>query len=458
MANAAELNRTLFIGDNLPILRGIDSESVDLIATDPPFNKGVKAFEGIVTAGEGREGTKVSYKDTWTWGDVQAEWTEAIKDDHPNLYAVIQAANAASGEDMGAFLCWLGVRVLEMHRILKPTGSLYLHVDHTAGAWVKAMLDAIMSKNSFRNEIIWHFPDNFQGNVKRFASNSNTILFYAGGGYTFNHVYVPLDKPKKRGGRVWDKETGRVVPQRDADGNPVYQTYTTKKVDNVWTIGQSGVTNRGSKERTGYPTQKPLALYERIINASSNEGDIVLDPFAGCATTCVAAERLGREWIAIDINAEAEAVVRQRLEKEARLPIGTQSWDRAIQVHTTPPARTDSGAPAAPELTLVSPRAKAPRLTAKELRERLMLDDGLRCQGCGWIPHHADYMEVDHRIPKSREGRDDLRNRVLLCSPCNGVKGNKLTLAELRLRRIEEGRMADTSWDMAWYERTGRFG
>ena len=121
-------NRTLYISDHLPILRGMNSETVDLIATDPPFNKGVKAFEGIVAAGQGREGRKVSYKDTWTWGDVQAEWTEAIKDDHPNLYAVIQAANAAAGEDMGAFLCWLSVRVLEMHRILKPTGSFFLHI------------------------------------------------------------------------------------------------------------------------------------------------------------------------------------------------------------------------------------------------------------------------------------------------------------------------------------------
>ena len=123
MPNTDSLSRTLFIADNLPILRGLDSESVDLIATDPPFNKGVKAFEGIVTAGAGREGRQVSYKDTWTWGDVQEDWTEAIKDDHPNLHAVIQAANVAAGEDMGAFLCWLGVRVLEMHRVLKADGE-----------------------------------------------------------------------------------------------------------------------------------------------------------------------------------------------------------------------------------------------------------------------------------------------------------------------------------------------
>ena len=130
VANTDSLNRTLFISDNLPILRGIDSGSVDLIATDPPFNKGVKAFEGIVAAGVDPKGRKVSYKDVWTWGDVQSEWTEKINDDHPNLHAVIQAANAAAGEEMGAFLCWLGVRVLEMHRILKPTGSLPAYRPH----------------------------------------------------------------------------------------------------------------------------------------------------------------------------------------------------------------------------------------------------------------------------------------------------------------------------------------
>ena len=185
---------------------------------------------------------------------------------------------------------------------------------------------------------------------------------------------------------------------------------------------------------------------------------MVLDPFAGCATTCIAAERLGRGWIAIDINKEAKDVVLTRLREEAQLPQGKQSWNRAISGKTRPPRRTDDGEEAAPELTLVSPKPKAPKLTARQLRERLTLADGMKCQGCGWIPHHEEYLEVDHRVPKSREGGDDIRNRVLLCSPCNGAKGNKMTLAELRLRRIEDGRMVDKTWNMTWYERTGRFG
>ena len=213
------------------------------------------------------------------------------------------------------------------------------------------------------------------------------------------------------------------------------------------------------QERTGFPTQKPLALYERIIKASSNEGDLVLDPFAGCATACVAAERLGREWIAIDINEEAERVTKDRLQKEAQLPFGTRSWNRAVKTRTTPPRRTDGGTKAAPELVLVGSTPQGPRMTVRELRERLSKEDGTFCQGCGYSPPNGlvEYMEVDHRQPKSRQGRDDIRNRVLLCSPCNGVKGNKLTLAELRLKRIEEGRMLNKAWTRAWYEREGKF-
>ena len=500
MSNVDSLNRTLFIGDNLPVLRAIDSESIDLIATDPPFNKGVKAFQGIVTAGMDRKGKKVSYKDVWTWGDVQSEWTESIRQDHPNLYAVIQAANASAGEDMGAFICWLGVRVLAMHRILKPTGSIYLHIDDTAQAYVKVLLDAIFGRENFRNEIVWQ-RTTAHNDASRYGANTDRLLFYTKGPrWIWNPQYMPHDDAYKarfrfndEDGRQWSDDN---LTAKGLSGGGYEYEYkgarslwrvplgTMKRLDSegrlhftkkggirrkryldetegrllqaLWT--DIDPINSQAKERTGYPTQKPLALYERIIKASSNPGDVVLDPFAGCATTCVAAERLGRGWIAIDINEEAKDVVLTRLRKEAQLPQGKQSWNRAISVKTRPPKRTDDGQEAAPELTLVSPQPRAPRLTARALRERLVLADGMRCQGCGWVPHHEEYLEVDHRVPKSREGRDDVRNRVLLCSPCNGTKGNKLTLPELRLQRIEEGRMADKTWNMAWYERTGRFG
>ena len=449
MGNADALNRTLFIADNLPVLRGIDSESVDLIATDPPFNKGVKAFEGIVTAGYDTQGQKVSYRDIWTWRDVQQEWVEQITEDHPALKEVIEAANTAGGEDMGAFLCWLAVRVLEMHRVLKPTGSLYLHIDHTAGAYAKTMMDAIFGRNNFRREIVWDIAvlSGFKAAAKNWIRGHDTILYYTkSSSFAFNqqrqaHRKEYLDRFNKV-----DADGRRYF---DGRGKPRYLDEVVKRgkaIGDVWSDIMSFQQIPTSKEKVGYPTQKPLALYERIIRASSNEDDIVLDPFAGCATTCIAAERLGRRWIAIDINTEAQ------------LPQGSESWDRAIRVETSPPQRTDDGAEAAPELTLVSPRPKAPRLTARQLRERLVLADGEICQGCGWRPPLAEYLEVDHKIPKSLGGRDEMRNRVLLCKPCNGVKGNKLTLSELRERRIHEDRMLDASWDASWYQRIGRFG
>lgn len=267
MENADKFNRTLFIADNLPILRGIDSESVDLIATDPPFNKGVKAFEGIVTAGADRKGKKVSYKDVWTWGDVQTEWTENIKDDHPNLHSVIQAANAAAGEDMGAFLCWLAVRVLEMHRILKPTGSLYLHIDHTAGAYAKAMMDAIFGRNNFRNEIIWSYTGRLMVSRRGFNSKHDNVLFYA---KSDSHVINPITEPVKRDEYVLMKkqkvhrdENGRewIWGHAGRGKSHNYRIYLDevaakgKAVSAEWTFP---IINTSSKERVGFPTQKPL--------------------------------------------------------------------------------------------------------------------------------------------------------------------------------------------------------
>ncbi len=348
-----------------------------------------------------------------------------------------------------------------MHRILKSTGSLYLHIDHTAGAWVKAMLDAVFGRERFRREIIWDIAvlSGFKTQARNWIRGHDTILYYSkSSSFAWNRPRQPHSE--KYLGR-FNKIDGDGRRYFDGRGKRRYLDVVEKAgkaVGDVWGDIMSFQQTPTSKEKVGYPTQKPLALYERIIKASSDEGDIVLDPFAGCATTSIAAERQGRRWIAVDINQEAEAVVRDRLQREARLPEDRQSWDRAVRVETSAPNRSDDGEPAAPELILVSPRRRQPRLTARELRSRLIMADGMKCQGCGWVPHHEEYFEVDHRVPKSKGGRDDIRNRVLLCSPCNGAKGNKLTLAELRLRRIQENRMADSAWDLKWYEETGRFG
>ena len=508
------LNRTLFISDNLPVLRGIDSESIDLIATDPPFNKGVKAFEGITAAGE-----NISYKDVWTWSDVQQEWWNTIREEHRNLYEVIDAANHAAGDDMGAFLCWLGVRVLEMRRVLKPTGSLYLHCDSTASAWLKAMLDAVFGAGQFRNMLVWNRARGKGLNPTRYVRNCDQILYYSNGGkpvWNQQHepfepgygddwrkdelgawesadltggraggpeAYLPFKGALPSPGRAWapparskfpvqgqrrlpdDYESLNQLEKCEAldaaglihwprNGRPRYKKYLStlkgRYVSDL--ISDTPPVHAHAKERTGYPTQKPLALYERLIKASSNPGDLVLDPFAGCATTAIAAERLGRGWVAIDLNEPAEKIIRERLEREAQLPVDNDSWDRAIHVTTDPPERTDDGDAVAPELVVVSRKRSAPRMSRREVREHLMLSDGMRCQGCGWVPPYLDYLQVDHKKPRSLGGVDEMDNFALLCDPCNRLKSNKLTLAELRLLRSEEGRM-DAGW---WQEERWR--
>ena len=172
-------------------------------------------------------------------------------------------------------------------------------------------------------------------------------------------------------------------------------------------------------ESTGYPTQKPLALYERIIKASSNVGDMVLDPFAGCATTCVAAERLGRQWIGIDLNEPAREIIRDRLQREVS---ASMAWDTIVTTPSDPPERTDGGEEVSPELVVVSRKRNARRLPVREIRERLVISDGQRCQGCGWEPPYPDYLQVDHKKPRSLSGGDDMDNLTLQWRPLQSAQ------------------------------------
>ena len=435
--NSTALNRTLFLEDNLPVLRGLDSESIDLIATDPPFNKGVRAFEGTTKAG-----VDVEYKDVWHWGDVQEQWAADVAKDHPRLYNVIQAANAAAGDDMGAFLCWMGVRVLEMHRVLKPTGSLYLHCDPAASHYLKSMLDAVFGRKQFRNEIVWNYKYGGRGK-KSFGRKHDVILFYV------RSKFAPFYQDAVR---VPHEEESLAMNFRKVDGDgrryregtwssgKKYRYYADegRTCDDVWT--DINALHQADKERTGYPSQKPLSLYKRMIEASSKPGDMVLDPFAGCATTCVAAEQLGRQWIGIDINERTGEVIRERLQSE--VSAGT-AWNDIVRTPTEAPDRTDGGTPVAPELVAVDRKRNARRLS---VREQLITSDGERCQGCGWEPPYPDYLQVDHKKPRSLGGKEEMSNYALLCDPCSRMKSNNLTLVEVRQARIGEGRIDGDWW------------
>ena len=340
--NSIALNRTLFLEDNLPVLRGLDSDSIDLIATDPPFNKGVPAFTGTTKAGE-----NVEFKDIWNWNDdVHDGWMEQMSKRHPSLSNVILYANAAAGYDMGAFLCWMAVRVLEMRRVLKDTGSMYLHCDPTASHYLKAMMDAIFGRKNFRNEIVWNRTIAKSNATRGLPVNHDVLFRYSvSDSFTWNSeaVTLPYDlnnlsektakkyRHKDPDGRLYQLDN-ITAPIQDPNSNLTYEIMGVtrtwrwtrermqkaiddgiviqtkpgnvprqiryldeqkgKPLSSVWT--DIFPLNSQAIERTGYPTQKPLALYKRMIEASSNPGDMVLDPFAGCATTCVAAEQLGR--------------------------------------------------------------------------------------------------------------------------------------------------------------------
>ena len=207
---------------------------------------------------------------------------------------------------------------------------------------------------------------------------------------------------------------------------------------------------RIASERTGYPTQKPLALYERIINASSNEGDVVLDPFAGCATTCVAAEKLKRQWVGIDIWEKAHEHVIKRLRNEGMLAIPDSDkedlWRMFGEIKCTKeiPERTDDVDTAAPFLKTKArvDEPKGPKMTRKKMLETLLEQHGYKCQGYDRSFDDARYLGLDHNTPRADGGINHISNRILLCGPCNRAKSHTLTLSGLRRLNKRNGWMA----------------
>ena len=313
-------NRTIFCNDNLYILRGLDTESVDLIYLDPPFNSNRNYSAPI-----GSEAAGAAFKDSWTLSDVDDAWHGEIAEREPALYQAIHASEVTHGKGMKSYLIMLGVRLLEMKRVLKPTGSIYLHCDPTASHYIKLVMDSVFGKNNFRNEIAWNKYIGRKNNArKKFGTQQDIILYYAQKNAIFNPQYEPLSESAVKEYRHKDENGRRYRLARRGKGYE--STGGNKKIyldenpgnaiGTLW-ISKDLQLAQSSKERTGYPTQKPVKLLHRIINASSNKGDIVLDPFCGCATTCVAAEQLQRQWIGIDISPKAIELVHTRLEKKS---------------------------------------------------------------------------------------------------------------------------------------------
>ena len=371
----------LYFGDNLPILREhIADESVDLIYLDPPFNSNA-TYNVLFREQSGEESAAqiTAFEDTWHWGlEAEAAYREAVAGGPQQLGDMLQAMRGFLGRsNMMAYLAMMAPRMAELHRVLKPTGSIYLHCDDTAGHHLSMLLDAVFHPVNFKNQIIWRRTA-AHGGARRYGRNADFIFFYTKSDrYTWNQARQPYEQDyideyyrhqDERGRYQLVTLTGPGVSQGDS-GQPwrgvnptesrrhwavprdVIEEISPEYADNLTTqqkldlLDEAGwiywppqgriprvkrypnpdgmpaqaiwndirplAANAG--ERLGYPTQKPEALLERIIRASSNEGDLILDPFCGCGTATVVAERLNRRWIGIDITHLAVSIVRYRL-------------------------------------------------------------------------------------------------------------------------------------------------
>lgn len=311
----------LFYGDNLHIMREhIPDESVDLIYLDPPFNS--KATYNVLFAEKNgtQSGAQVTaFKDIWHWGiESEEAYHVVVTQGSGKLADLMQALRSFLGtNDMMAYLVMMAIRLVEMKRVLKNTGSIFLHCDTTASHYLKLVMDAVFSAIYFRNEIIWYYP--FAGRSKKWFPKKHDVIFWysKSSKYIFNDtsplVRVPItDKSVIHNYRYTD-ENGRRYREDPRKSGKTYRYYLDdgKLPEDVWVDIPS--LHFELKERLGYPTQKPEKLLERIIAASTNEGDIVMDPFCGCGTTITAAERLNRRWIGIDITYLAVNLMRRRL-------------------------------------------------------------------------------------------------------------------------------------------------
>ncbi|MGI8588984.1 MAG: DNA methyltransferase [Chloroflexia bacterium] len=362
---------TLFYGDNLPILRDyIPSESVDLIYLDPPFNSN-RSYNVLFKDERGTESDAqiTAFEDTWHWNQAAEETYHALVTDAPDRVSKMIAAlrEFVGTSQMMAYLVMMTTRLVELHRVLKPTGSLYLHCDPTASHYLKILLDAIFGPRCYRAEIVWKrssaHNDTRQG-AKQPGRIHDVLLFYtkSHSEWTWNNVYTSYD-PDYVGAnyRYVEEGTGRHFKSTDLTaakpgGDTSYEwkgrrppegrywAYSKAKMAQFDEAGLLYFTSSGlprlkqyldempgihiqsiwddippigahAAERLGYPTQKPLALLERIISSSSKPGDVVLDPFAGCGTAVVAAQKLGRKWIGIDITHLSIALLKYRLEQ-----------------------------------------------------------------------------------------------------------------------------------------------
>lgn len=481
------LNRHLFIVDNYHLLRSLDTGIIDLICTDPPFAKNdtfIGELKPPLTDDEAQQeeeqlkdwgisnpsqaernhvtwptgATTAKFKDIWSWEkDVHEQWMDEIKTSRPDVLKVIETTRYTHGEGTAAYLAYMAVRLIECHRVLKPTGSLFLHCDGTANSHLRMLLDAIFDHRHLRNEIVWCYKSGGASPRKYFSRKHDTIYWYSKSkDCTFN---PQQEKSYNRGFKPYRFKG--VKEYQDEVG-----WYTLVGMKDYWHIDMIG---RTSKERTGYPTQKPIALAERILKAASNPGDLVLDPFAGCAYVPVAAERLHRQWVACDISPRALTVLRRQFKKFAYSVDGELSEGEMLSVADVTlrgpsqlPVRTTADDDAPPVKPLPQRRYKvsASIFSREEMLEFLLDLSEWRAWCCGFanwkvgadgvpaVERTIRNFELDHIDPKPEDGRHEIDNRAPLCPYHNSTKSDRrVRLDELRQEVAEAGEMLVSSVD-----------
>ena len=495
MPNTDALNRTVFITDNLPFLQSLDSESIDLVITDPPFGKkrtftgrlrpplshqerqqeqalmdnwGVYDIAGAYELGieyPDQTGETALFREMWRFERVlQQDWWDAIRE--TPIRWLIESTRRTHAEDTAAYIAFMSQRMLEIRRVLKPTGSVYLHCDHDANAYLRQMMDAVFGASNFRNEIIWAYTG--PSNTKRwFPRKHDTILFYAkSNNAVFNRdaVRVPYDQETiARRGRV-EGARSIISPSAETAGRrsdqQVQSIFGQGKVPESWWNDIPALTNQ--RETTGYPTQKPQALAQRIIQASSNPGDLILDCFAGCAYVPVAAETLGRRWLACDMSPRAWTIVRRQFAKRPELGMTVHSEDADYE-QASPnfegkgvlkirgpyelPTRSDPETP----LEYLPARSHLPEIrfrqtpleTSAQIWQAFVDEWGTECWYCGrrQDPDRRS-LHLDHVEPNKGDGsNDDCWNRALACPPCNSDKSDRLTPTQAIDQALAAGRI-----------------
>ena len=492
-------NRTFAVMDNLRLLEAMPDESVDLINIDPPFGKMEtfrheakppitefeKAEEKDLFRAHGLNldnpqhkkqlmvegGSKVD--DIFTWnGDISSEPTHQRFYGHiehapegsvaRRVHRVIEAVRETAGDNQAAYICFMAVRLVHCHRVLKDTGSIYVHCDYKSDSHLRMLLDAIFGSKNLRNEIVWCYTTASTPYIRQFVRCTDVILWYnKGKSWTFNRdaVRVPYKGGAPHGGQNWSDGEETLAQWRERKGAQ------GKIPENWWEIPKVGTSSEG----TGYATQKPLALAKRIIEASSNPGDLVVDLFAGCATTLMAAEVTGRRWLGCDWAYRAWTMNKRRFVANPeeyggpmRLTDTTDATLRALGLEGAQMALVQSQTIGPPDIADLPSheidwaklavaesrrvdRTWAGRFTKAEAKEMMIEEWGVICWGCGWEPMMPDgvtpnpfYLQVDHSLARSLGGEDELYNLGLLCPECNARKSSReMEILELRQENAE---------------------